>query len=281
MLLFKTLKALQSQLSALNSAQKIGFVPTMGALHQGHMALVRQAHKENNVVVVSIFVNPTQFDNKKDLDKYPKTLKADMLLLEKISKKIIVFAPAISEIYPKKVTAKVYDFEGLDRVMEGAFRADHFNGVGTIVEALLRAVGPDKAYFGEKDYQQLLIIKKMVEIQQLPVRIVNCPIVREPSGLAMSSRNERLSKSMRKDAAIIYKTLKTAKKKFGTKSANCVIQWVTNQFKKYPELELEYFEIADVQTLKPNRKKQSNRKYRAFVAVYAEGVRLIDNIALN
>ncbi|MDC0008293.1 pantoate--beta-alanine ligase [bacterium] len=281
MLLFKTKKALRSHLSSLNSKNKLGFVPTMGALHHGHAELVKQAVLENNYVVVSIFVNPTQFDNKKDLEKYPKTLKADMALLEVISKDILVFTPSISEIYQDKVIAKTYNFNGLDKVMEGTYRNNHFNGVGTIVESLFRAVLPNKAYFGEKDFQQLQIIKKMVAIQKLPVNVVGCPIVRERSGLAMSSRNERLSKTMRSEAAFIYATLKATKVKFGTKSAKLVVQWVNEQFNNHPSLKLEYFEITDTDTLTPIIKKEENKKYRAFIAVYAEGVRLIDNIALN
>ncbi len=281
MQLFETVKAMRSHLFSLDKKNKLGFVPTMGALHEGHAALVKQAVEENDYVVVSIFVNPTQFDNKKDLEKYPKTLEADMALLDNISKNIFIFAPSVSEIYRKKVISKSYDFDGLDKVMEGAFRDDHFNGVGTIVEALLRAIEPDRAYFGEKDFQQLQIIRKMVAQQKLDVTIIGCPIVREPSGLAMSSRNERLSKSMRKEAAFIYKTLLAAKKQFGTKSATTVLHWVTDQFEQHPALKLEYVEIADIDTLTPIIKKQSKRKYRAFVAVYAEDVRLIDNIALN
>ncbi|MDB4292000.1 pantoate--beta-alanine ligase [Maribacter sp.] len=281
MLLFKNAATLKSHISSLYKKEQLGLVPTMGALHQGHAALVERAVRENEYVVVSIFVNPTQFDNKNDLDNYPQTLNADMTLLKGISKDIMIFAPTVAEVYENEVAAKVYDFEGLDRVMEGAFRDNHFNGVGTIVETLLRLVAPNNAYFGEKDFQQLQIIKKMVKLQELPVTIVGCPIVREPSGLAMSSRNERLSKTVRKDASFIYKTLAAAKKKFGTKSAKKVMQWVSEQFQKHPELELEYIEIADSETLTPTLKKQQNRKYRAFVAVYAEDVRLIDNIALN
>lgn len=281
MLLFKTKKALQSHLSSLDREKNLGFVPTMGALHRGHGELVKRAVIENNYVVVSIFVNPTQFDNKNDLEKYPKTLKADMALLETISEDIFIFTPSISEIYQDKIIAKEYDFDGLDKVMEGAFRGNHFNGVGTIVEALFRSVLPNNAYFGEKDFQQLQIIKKMVAIQKLPVTINGCPIVREPSGLAMSSRNERLSKTMRLEASFIYETLKAAKIKFGTKSAIMIVDWVSEQFNKHPDLELEYFEITDTDTLTPILKKQQTRKYRAFIAVYAEDVRLIDNIALN
>ena len=281
MLLFKTAVALKSHLSSANKDRQLGLVPTMGALHQGHMALVERAVRENEHVVVSIFVNPTQFDNENDLNKYPKTLNADMELLSGVSEDILIFAPSIEEIYQNKVTAKKYDFEGLDKVMEGAFRDDHFNGVGTIVETLLLLVTPDRAYFGEKDFQQLQIIKKMVALQKLPVTVIGCPIVRESNGLAMSSRNERLSKALRNEASFIYRTLLAAKKKFGTKSANEVLLWVSEQFQDHPELKLEYIEITDSETLTPIVKKQQNRKYRAFVAVYAEDVRLIDNIALN
>jgi len=281
MVLTRTKKELATLLSSFDKTKGLGLVPTMGALHKGHMALVKKAFSENENVVVSIFVNPTQFNNKKDLEKYPQTLEADITLLKEISDSICVFAPTVDEIYADDVKTKAYDFEGLDKVMEGEFRDDHFNGVGTIVEALLNLVKPKKAYFGEKDFQQLQIIKKMVALEKIPVEIIGCPIVRETSGLAMSSRNERLSKTMRKEAAFIYKTLTNAKEKFGTKSAHSVVDWVKSQFKKHPNFDLEYITIADVDTLTPIQKKQKNIKYRAFVAVYTENIRLIDNIALN
>lgn len=281
MVLIRTKEELRSLLSSFDKSKGLGLVPTMGALHKGHMALVNKAVSENQNVIISIFVNPTQFNNEQDLEKYPQTLEADINLLKQVSDRICVFAPTVQEIYADKVKTKVYDFEGLDKVMEGEFRDDHFNGVGTIVEALLKLVKPDKAYFGEKDFQQLQIIKKLTVIKNIPVEIIGCPIVRESSGLAMSSRNERLSKTMRKEAAFIYETLKTAKKKFGTKSAKIVMTWVKGEFEKYPDLELEYIAITDVDTLTPIQKKQKNIKYRAFVAVYTENIRLIDNIALN
>lgn len=282
MQVFHSKKELRSNLSSLNTKNcTIGMVPTMGALHQGHLTLVKLAVIENHYVVVSIFVNPTQFDNSDDLKKYPKTLDKDIGLLKTISDKIIVFAPSANEIYSEEIKSKSYKFNGLEKVMEGKFRTGHFNGVATIVELLLKAVMPDKAYFGEKDFQQLQIIKKLVEIRAIPIKIIGCPIVREPHGLAMSSRNERLSKEVRKKADLIYKTLQSAKNKFGTKSANFTINWVQNQFKKNPEFKLEYFQITDIDTLTPVLKKQKGKKYRAFVAVYVEGVRLIDNIALN
>ncbi len=281
MLLIKTRKQLIAHLSTLKENYSLGLVPTMGALHIGHAALVIRAVEENNAVVVSIFVNPTQFNNTDDLEKYPQTLKADIEVLIRISKDIIVFVPSIDEMYSDKVQSINYHFGGLEHVMEGAFRAGHFDGVGTIVESLLTLVKPDKAYFGEKDFQQLQIIRKLTEIRKIPVEIIGCPIVRESNGLAFSSRNERLSNNIRKEAAFIYKTLKSAKKIFGTKSAKNVKDWVSEQFGQHPDLELEYIEITQAKTLKPIVRKLKNKKYRAFIAVYAEGVRLIDNIALN
>lgn len=281
MQVIKTKKVLTEKLNELGSSLNLGLVPTMGALHQGHASLIKKAVSENGKVVVSIFVNPTQFNNLEDLNKYPKTLDADLLLISEISEDIIVFTPEVSEIYPETVIPKIYDFEGLDKVMEGEFRDDHFNGVGTIVEELLIVVHPTKAYFGEKDFQQLRIIQKLTEIRQIPVEIIGCEIVREDHGLAMSSRNERLSKEIRQKAAFIYETLKTAKNKFGTDNVLNIKDWVVNEFKRTNDFELEYFDITDVETLTPVTDKINNIKYRAFIAVYVENVRLIDNIALN
>nr|WP_293304741.1 pantoate--beta-alanine ligase [Allomuricauda sp.] len=259
----------------------VGLVPTMGALHQGHISLVKKALLENDLVVVSIFVNPTQFDKKDDLDKYPRNLNQDIRTLKDVSEKIIVFVPSVDEIYGSNIASKHYEFDGLDKVMEGEFREGHFNGVGTIVETFLRTVSPNKAYFGEKDFQQLQIIRKMAELRKLPFQIIGCPIEREPHGLAMSSRNERLSKPTRKEASFIYETLQTAKSKFGTESAQDIMDWVKEEFQKNPLFTLEYFQIADEDTLTPILKKQENKKYRAFIAVYADDVRLIDNLRLN
>tara|TARA_R110002051_G_scaffold71624_3_gene129332 strand:+ start:27 stop:884 length:858 start_codon:yes stop_codon:yes gene_type:complete len=281
MVVVKTKKELLSKLNSVDSSLELGLVPTLGALHQGHASLIKKAICENQKVIVSIFVNPTQFNNSEDLVKYPKTLDADIKLISAISNDIIIFAPEVSEIYPKQVKTKIYHFDGLDKVMEGEFRDNHFNGVGTIVEALLKLIKPTRAYFGEKDFQQLRIIQKLVEIQQIPVEIIGCEIVREKHGLAMSSRNERLSITTRQKAAFIYETLKTAKEKFGTESVLDVKEWVAKQFNSSFDFQLEYFEIADVNTLTPTIKKNTNTKQRAFIAVYAEEVRLIDNIALN
>ena len=260
---------------------QIGLVPTMGALHQGHLSLVDRAVAENDRVIVSIFVNPTQFNNPEDLEKYPQNLQADLDMLKAFLPKVVVFAPSIEEIYAEQVKSQKYDLGGLDQVMEGAYREGHFEGVATVVETLLRLTGPDRAYFGEKDYQQLLIIKKLVRDKDLDVAICPCPIVREPNGLAMSSRNTRLPKRLRDRAGIIYRTLQSARQQFGIESVSNIVAWVEEVFKKEPDFELEYFSIADAHTLAPVRSKNENREYRAFIAVYAKDIRLIDNLPLN
>ena len=261
--------------------ESIGFVPTMGALHEGHLSLVEQALQSNDNVVVSIFVNPTQFDNPEDLKKYPRTLQEDTAKLSEVSKEIVVYAPSIDDIYEGQTIAEQFDFDGLEDEMEGRFRTGHFDGVGTIVKRLFSIVKPNRAYFGEKDFQQLMIVKKLVEKYHLEVEIIGCEIHREPNGLAMSSRNERLKPHLKEAAPLIYKILITAKKKFGTVSANRVSAWVQEQFSNQDLLELEYFTIADAETLKPVKRKSKKRTYRAFIAVYADDIRLIDNIALN
>ena len=264
-----------------SESKRIGFVPTMGALHQGHLSLVEAAIKDNDAVFVSIFVNPTQFNNPDDLKKYPRTLERDVELLKTLSDKIIVYAPSVDDIYGDDVSSSHFEFSGLEHEMEGKFRPGHFDGVGTIVKRLFEIVKPDNAYFGKKDFQQLRIIQKLVENYNLPVNIVGCEIFRENDGLAMSSRNVRLKPEYRKVAPFIYKTLKTAKKQFGTKSAKEVTEWVTKQFDTQKLLKLEYFIIADETTLKTVKRKSNNLKYRAFIAVFADDIRLIDNIALN
>ncbi|MGX7668819.1 pantoate--beta-alanine ligase [Flavobacterium pedocola] len=260
---------------------KIGFVPTMGALHQGHLSLMKESNKNNGITVVSIFVNPTQFNNAEDLEKYPRTLESDVAKIETLSKDIIVYAPTVDDIYEGKTQSVAFDYDGLEFQMEGAHRPGHFDGVGTIVKKLFEIVEPTNAYFGEKDFQQLQIVKKMVEKHKMAVIIHGCPIHREPNGLAMSSRNERLSETARKESALIYKTLKNAKTKFEKQSAQEVIAFVENEFKKHPDFQLEYFEIADEATLLPCKRKSKSKKYRGFIAVFINNVRLIDNISLN
>ncbi|GAA4312204.1 pantoate--beta-alanine ligase [Pontixanthobacter gangjinensis] len=263
-----------------SEGKSIGLVPTMGALHEGHLSLVKNALKESDQVVVSIFVNPTQFNNPDDLEKYPRDLEKDLELLSSLGD-IWVFTPAAGELYGEKILSERFDFEGLEAVMEGKFRNGHFDGVGTVVKRLFEIVTPNKAFFGEKDFQQLQIVRKLTEKTGLPVEIVGCPILREESGLARSSRNERLSDQNRKKAAFIYETLKEAKELFGTESANYITEWVEKKFQEHPFLELEYFEIADSKTLKKITHKEKGNQYRAFIAAYADDIRLIDNIALD
>lgn len=288
MQLFTTIKSLQEALKMVSKSQSIGFVPTMGALHEGHLSLIRNARNVSDKVVASIFVNPTQFDRKEDLINYPSTIKADMQLLQK-EKCHFLFVPNVDEMYQKAVEAEDYDFDGLDEVMEGAHRQGHFNGVGTVVKRLFEIVQPDYAFFGEKDFQQLQIIRKLVEKEDMSIKIIGCPIYRETDGLAMSSRNTRLSKSYRKEAPFIYKTLQEAKKIYSLKGAFMVKKWVEKTFEKHPTLELEYFTVANEATLLPiekgeisnSKKLDKPQKYRAFIAVFAGDIRLIDNIDLD
>ncbi len=280
MLVFNTIESLQKHISELPKRTSIGFVPTMGALHKGHLSLIKKAEKQNKITVVSIFVNPTQFDNAEDLVNYPKTIEKDLKLLQSVNCSI-AFIPSVKEIYNENIYSESFDFGGIENEMEGKFRKGHFNGVATIVKRLFEIVKPTKAYFGKKDFQQLQIIKKLVEIKKIPVKIKGCAIFREPDGLAMSSRNTRLTKEQREAAPFIYKILKKAKKKFGTKNADTVIEWVEKKFKKHPILDLEYFLIANEDTLQSVNKKDNNKKQRAFIAVYAGKIRLIDNLSLN
>ncbi len=258
----------------------IGFVPTMGALHNGHMSLIRQAKQENDLVVCSIFVNPIQFNKPEDLKKYPRTLETDLEMLAELGCDA-VFNPSESEMYPEP-EKKVYDFGMLDKVMEGRYRQGHFNGVAIIVKKLFDIVQPDRAYFGEKDFQQLQIIKAMVNMESLEVTIVSCPTVREPDGLAMSSRNVRLNGEQRLDASLVYAALKMAKELYPTHEVHQVKQRVTEKINASPHLEVEYFEIVWADTLLPVIDKEArNEMVVGCIAVYAGEIRLIDNMAFN
>src|SRR5690606_42151776 len=274
-------KTLVQALSSATKNDKIGFVPTMGALHEGHISLVKKALGENDLVVVSIFVNPTQFNNSADLQKYPRTPDADILLLKKLKGEIIVYLPEISDVYEDSVSSKKYNFAGLENEMEGKHRKGHFDGVGTIVSKLLKIVKPDTAYFGEKDFQQLQIVRKLVAVEKLPVKIVGCPILREKNGLAMSSRNKRLSAMEFKEASIIYETLTEVRQNFGSKSITALNELVKERFLQTNNLKLEYFEIANERTLKSAKRKNKGSKYRAFIAAFAGEVRFIDSMTLN
>jgi pantoate--beta-alanine ligase len=279
MFLIETIIELKNKLKALKETGVIGFVPTMGALHAGHISLVKQAVSETQVVVVSIFVNPTQFNDKSDLEKYPRNLEADLKLLEKTGCQI-VFAPKPEEIYPEPDTRK-FEFGELETVMEGKHRPGHFNGVAQVVSKLFDIVEPDKAYFGLKDFQQLAIIKAMVKQLKLPVEIISCPIIREESGLAMSSRNELLTVEERKSAAVISRTLFEAKKLSTQKSVSELIEWISQTINKNQYLTVEYVEIADDQQLQPVKSWDKKGGKVCCVAVFCGKVRLIDNIVFN
>jgi len=278
MKIIKIKSELQSEIAQLKKLKKsIGFVPTMGALHDGHIALVKRAVAENGCCIVSIFVNPTQFNNSADLEKYPRNLEHDAELLQQVGCGL-VFAPEIAEMYDENEVSITFDFDfgGLDKVMEGKFRHGHFNGVVQIVSKLFDLVQPDKAYFGEKDFQQLAIIHRMVKLLKYPVEIVDCPIFREPSGLAMSSRNERLTNEQRKKAAKISEILFESRNFAPEKSPNELIQWVADAIGTENGLELEYYDIVDASTLQSI--EQWNDNCIGCIAVFCGDVRLIDNI---
>lgn len=259
----------------------IGFVPTMGALHAGHLALMKSSIAENELTVVSIFVNPTQFNNPEDLAKYPRTLEEDVRKITELDSSIVLYAPSVDDIYDGNPVSQTFDFDGLENQMEGKFRPGHFDGVGTIVKRLFEIVNPNRAYFGEKDFQQLQIVKKLVSKNKIPVEIIGCPIYRENNQLAMSSRNERLSADERSQASLIYQCLIQAKEKFQTEKMDAIIQFVETVFSSQSLFKLEYFVIADEETLIPSTEKENQKKYRAFIAVFVNNIRLIDTISLN
>ena len=278
---FRHKKDLMAYLQSLRkNGHSIGFVPTMGALHKGHLGLVLESLKDNDYTVVSIFVNPTQFDNPEDLEKYPRTYETDKMLLNTLDENIIVYHPDALDLYEGEVKSESFDFDGLEKEMEGKHRPGHFDGVGTVVKKLFEVVQPDKAYFGEKDFQQLQIIKKLVEKEKLPVQIVPVPIFREQDGLAMSSRNRRLTPVQRMTAPYIYHLLVQVQYMFQSHDIPTLKKFVYEAIDAHPEFKIEYFEIADEKTLRPVTEKKTGNKYRGFIVVYAGKVRLIDNIQL-
>lgn len=281
MLIFNRQTDLKAHLAKLRKSISVGFVPTMGALHDGHLSLLSESLRQNDVTVISIFVNPTQFNNPEDLAKYPRTMDTDVAKINALDPTIIVFAPTVDDMYGGQTVSEHFDYDGLEHQMEGRFRPGHFDGVGTIVKRLFEIVQPDNAYFGEKDFQQLQIVKKLVSKHQIPVNVLGCPIHREANGLAMSSRNERLSSEAREEAAFIYQTLLQAKKEFMSESIETVKKNAEKAFRKHPDFELEYFEIADEASLEPVTKKEAGKSYRAFIAVFAGKIRLIDTVALG
>ncbi len=294
MIIFNSAQKLKNHLNGIRSQGKtIGFAPTMGALHKGHISLISTAKAQCDVVVCSIFVNPTQFNDLSDLDKYPRTLEADIVLLESANCDIL-FAPEISEIYSEQeinakknnvedktwMVGKTVDFGLLDKVMEGALRPGHFNGVAQVVSKLFRIVEPNKSFFGQKDFQQLTIIKSMVRQLEMPIEIVACPIVRESDGLAMSSRNTRLTKDDRKRVPFIFKTLSYIVDTYKDSTINELLEEVELEFSIDDFMKLEYLEIVDAETLQPIDDLETATSAVACIAVKLSNVRLIDNIIL-
>jgi pantoate--beta-alanine ligase len=255
----------------------VGFVPTMGALHKGHLSLVQKAGEQSDFVVVSIFVNPTQFNNKEDLERYPRDLDKDIELLDKSACKLI-FAPSVKEMYPEE-DKRQFDFGHIEHVMEGRFRKGHFNGVAQIVSKLFYAVNPHKAFFGYKDFQQVAVINKMVEMLKIDVEIVPCPIIREADGLAMSSRNMLLDADQRKNAVVISQTLFEAVKKSKSMSVQEIKKWVVETIDANPFLETEYFEIVDDNDLNEINSWDQEVNKIGCIAVHCGKVRLIDNVS--
>jgi len=280
MVVVKSVNELKKQVGRLRDEHKsIGFVPTMGALHQGHLQLVSRCVAENDACVVSLFINPTQFNDKNDFNRYPRTLENDIALLASVGC-AIVFAPSAEEMYTPSEMETVFDFDfgGLDEVMEGIFRPGHFNGVVQVVSKLFSMVTPDKAYFGEKDFQQLAIIRRMVQVMIFPIEIVGCPIVREKSGLALSSRNALLSEQERTTAAVIYRTLSESKQLMHEKTVAETKAWVIDRLNAIDGLKVEYYEIVNGNSLQSITDWSDADYVVGCVTVYCGKVRLIDNI---
>lgn len=257
----------------------VGFVPTMGALHAGHRSLVERARRECATVVVSVFVNPTQFNDKTDLKNYPRTPEADLRLLEEVGADY-VFMPSVEEVYPEPDT-RTFDFGMIDKVMEGATRPGHFNGVAQVVSRLFDLVKPAKAYFGEKDFQQIAVIREMVRQLRIPVEIIPCPIVRGEDGLALSSRNTLLDTDHRTAAPYIYKVLKAAVEKSHQTTPDQLAAWVTAQVESNPLLKVIYFQVVDAATMQQVRTWEESPAIQGCIAVQAGDIRLIDNIKLR
>ena len=257
----------------------IGFVPTMGALHEGHLSLLRTSLAENDISISSIFVNPIQFNNKQDLEKYPRTFEEDCRELKKAGCDI-VFAPSADEMYPEEVKT-TYDFGQLEQLMEGEHRTGHFNGVAVVVKKLFDICVPHKSYFGEKDFQQLMIIRELVKKENMAIEIIGCPIIREADGLAMSSRNTRLSPHERSIAPEIYKTLIRMKERATSASFELVLGEAQSVLESHPEINIEYIQIVDEETLLPVSTWDEARDTRVFIALFLGDVRLIDNIKFN
>ncbi|MAO72121.1 MAG: pantoate--beta-alanine ligase [Flavobacteriales bacterium] len=277
MKIFKTKVELKSYLNSQDEGRVISFIPTMGALHNGHLSLISQAKQNSDLVVCSIFVNPTQFNNSEDLEKYPRTLDEDLRALRYI-KCDVVYLPAISDLYNENEQVKQFQYNGLDEFMEGKGRRGHFDGVATVVEKLFRIINPNIAYFGQKDIQQLQIIKHITKQLNLDIEIIGVPTIREESGLAMSSRNKRLSESDLEKATLIYKTLVFIKENKYKYSVEKLKDFCVEKFERHADLDLEYLEIVSLKNLQPIKKYNEKGDNVACIAATINSVRLIDNI---
>ena len=275
-------KEIENQLKKSRKKNKtMGLVPTMGSLHSGHLSLIEQAYDKNDVVWVSIFVNPIQFNNSSDLKNYPRNLKNDISKIQHLSDKVRVFNPSVKEMYKDGLSTNYYDFEPLDTIMEGEFRKNHFNGVATIVYKLLKLFNPNDVYFGEKDFQQVLIIKKLIILEKFELNLIVSKTVREENGLAYSSRNNRLTNSDRKKASVIYKSLIFIKSNFKKKPLNVLRSHVIGSIEKIKNFKVQYLEILDNNSLSPYNNENDSSIQRAFICVVVNDIRLIDNILLN
>ena len=280
MLIFQDIYNLQSHLNNLkNNGSVIGYIPTMGALHDGHLSLVKQSILKTDFTVVSIFVNPTQFNSSDDFKTYPSDIEKDINLLESISNEIILFHPDLDQIYSEEIKLDDFNFNGLDKYMEGKFRKDHFLGVATVVNKLFSIIKAHYVFFGEKDFQQLRIIENLISEKKFKVKLIRCETIRSNEGLALSSRNRKLNFSSKKIATNLYKALNFAKEKIDILSIDEIEKKIALNLSNFSEIKLEYFVIANEKNLKPIKKKQT-QKCRAFIAAFISGVRLIDNIKL-
>jgi len=278
MIIFKKQKELKKYLTKLNNSL-IGFVPTMGALHQGHISLIKRSKKSCNITICSIYVNPTQFNNTDDLLKYPRTMKDDIKILQE-NKCDILYCPEDNDLYKVNEKCIEYRFNGIELYLEGKYRPSHFNGVATVVEKLLNIVNPQMVFFGEKDLQQLMIIKELVKQNNISTRVIGCPIIREKNGLAKSSRNQHLSKTDRESCGIIYKQLLLFNNLFKKTDLEVLKKQIITNITSNKKIEIEYLELVNLDTFQIENDIKNNMNYACCIAVSISGVRLIDNIIL-
>lgn len=260
---------------------KLGLIPTMGALHKGHLSLIEKAKKNCDLIWVSIFVNPTQFNDINDFESYPRDYLGDILKIKAISSDINIFIPRTSMIYNEKVESDKFDFGLLNKVMEGKFRPGHFNGVATIVKKLFKIFNPNFVYFGEKDFQQTTIIKKIIKDYFPKINLIVCPTLRQNNGLALSSRNKLITEESLKNCGVIFECLIFTKKNYLKISFSDLFEIVKEKIQKFKNFELEYFEIRNEETMKSYEKHTKKSRFRAFICVKVDGIRLIDNLLLN